>query len=148
MLSGGQMNIHPIRSGICIAFIALAASSAVANDGADKRPAALAKQLLTEALPNIPGKEVTMLTVEYPPGGASGAHRHNASTFVYVLEGSVVMQVEGGSEVTLAPGDTFYESPTDVHTISRNASDVAPAKFLVMFVKDQGAPTTTPASQR
>jgi quercetin dioxygenase-like cupin family protein len=141
------MNIHPICRAICIAIIALAASGPVAADEAEERPAAIAKPLLTQALPNIPGKQVTMLTVEYPPGGASAPHRHNASTFVYMLEGSVVMQVDGGPEVTLAPGDTFYESPTDVHTISRNASDVVPAKFLVMFVKDQGAPATTPASQ-
>jgi quercetin dioxygenase-like cupin family protein len=141
------MNIYPIRRGICIAIIALSASWAVAADRAEERPAAIAKQLLTQALPNMPGKEVTMLTVEYPPGGASAPHRHNASTFVYMLEGSVVMQVEGGSEVTLAPGDTFYESPADVHTVSRNASDVKPAKFLVMFIKEQGAPTNAPASQ-
>ena len=140
------MNTYPTRSGVCIALIALAASWAVAAGKADERPAAIAKQLLTETLPNIPGKEVTMLTVEYPPGGASGPHRHNASTFVYMLEGSVVMQVDGGPEVTLAPGDTFYESPTDVHTVSRNASEVKPAKFLVMFIKEQGAPTTAPAS--
>jgi quercetin dioxygenase-like cupin family protein len=142
------MNIHPILSRICVAIMAFAASWAVAADGAEERPAAIAKQLLTQALPNIPGKEVTMLTVEYPPGGASAPHRHNASTFVYMLEGSVVMQVEGGPEVTLAPGDTFYESPTDVHTVSRNASDVNPAKFLVMFIKEQGAPTSAPASQK
>jgi quercetin dioxygenase-like cupin family protein len=142
------MNIHPIRRGIRIAIIALSASWAVAADGAEELPAAIAKQLLTQALPDIRGKEVTMLTVEYPPGGASDPHRHNASTFVYILEGSVVMQVEGGSEVTLAPGDTFYESPTDVHTVSRNASDLKPAKFLVMFIKEQGAPTNAPASQK
>lgn len=87
-----------------------------------------------------------MITVEYPPGGASEAHRHHANTFVYMLEGSVVMQVEGGREVTLQAGDTFYESPTDVHTVSRNASDSKPAKFLVIFVKEQGASTIAPAS--
>jgi quercetin dioxygenase-like cupin family protein len=142
------MNIHPVLSGICLTIIPLGASSAVAAEGSEERPAAIAKQLLTQALPDIRGKEVTMLTVEYPPGGASDPHRHNASTFVYILEGSVVMQVEGGSEVTLAPGDTFYESPTDVHTVARNASDVKPAKFLVMFIKEQGAPTSAPAPQR
>jgi quercetin dioxygenase-like cupin family protein len=143
------MNIHPKRSRICISVImSLAASWAVAADGADERPAAIANQLLTKALPDMQGKEVTLLTVEYPPGGASAPHRHNASTFVYMLEGSVVMQVEGGPEVTLAPGDTFYESPTDVHTVSRNASDLETAKFLVIFVKDRGASTLTPVSQR
>ena len=85
-----------------------------------------------------------MLTVEYPPGAVSTRHRHNANTFVYVLEGSVVMQVEGGKEVTLGPGQTFYESPDDVHVVSKNASNSQPAKFLVFFVKDKGAPSLVP----
>jgi quercetin dioxygenase-like cupin family protein len=91
------------------------------------------------------GKEATMVTVEYPPGGSSAEHRHNAHTFVYVLEGSVVMQVKGGQEVTLGPGQTFYESPEDIHSVSRNASTTKPAKFLVFFVKQKGAPATVPA---
>ena len=86
-----------------------------------------------------------MLTIEYPPGATSKEHRHNAHTFVYVLEGSVVMQVKGGKEVTLGPGQTFYEAPADVHTVSRNASATKPAKFVVFFVKEKGAPTTVPA---
>ena len=86
-----------------------------------------------------------MVTVEYPPGGSSLPHRHNAHTFVYVLEGSVVMQVQGAAPVTLGPGETFYESPTDVHAVSRNASDTKPAKFLVLFVKDKGNPPVLPA---
>jgi quercetin dioxygenase-like cupin family protein len=86
-----------------------------------------------------------MLTVGYPPGGASASHRHNANTFVYVLEGSIVMQVAGGPETTLTVGQTFYESPTDIHTVSRNASDSKPAKILVFFVKDVGVPPTVPA---
>jgi quercetin dioxygenase-like cupin family protein len=85
-----------------------------------------------------------MLTVEYAPGASSTAHRHNANTFVYVLEGSVVMQVEGGKPVTLGPGQTFYESPSDVHVVSKNASDSQPAKFLVFFVKDKGASALVP----
>ncbi len=101
--------------------------------------------LMTKDLAGIAGKEGTMLTVEYAPGASSTAHRHNASTFVYVLEGSVVMQVKGGKEVTLGPGQTFYESPDDIHTVSRNASTTKPAKFLVFFVKDKGAPSTAPA---
>jgi quercetin dioxygenase-like cupin family protein len=101
--------------------------------------------LMTKDLAGIAGKEGTMLTVEYAPGASSTAHRHNASTFVYVLEGSVVMQVKGGKEVTLGPGQTFYESPDDIHTVSRNASTTKPAKFLVFFVKDKGAPSTVPA---
>ena len=101
--------------------------------------------LRTQELVGIAGKEVTMLTVEYPPGGSSAEHRHNAYVFVYVLEGAVVMRVRGGKEVTLGPGQTFYESPEDVHTISRNASTTKPAKFLVFFVKQKGAPLTAVA---
>jgi quercetin dioxygenase-like cupin family protein len=101
--------------------------------------------LIAKDLAGITGKEGSMVTVEYPPGGASSEHRHNAHTFVYVLEGSVVMQVKGGKEVTLGPGQTFYESPEDIHTVSKNASKTKPAKFLVFFVKDKGAPATVPA---
>jgi quercetin dioxygenase-like cupin family protein len=106
---------------------------------------ARATPLLTQELTGIPGKEAAMVTVEYPPGAASAEHRHNAHVFVYVLEGSVVMQVKGGNPVTLGPGQTFYESPEDVHTVSRNASATKPAKFVVFFVKDKGAPLTAPA---
>ena len=101
--------------------------------------------LVTKDLAGIAGKEGAMLTVEYAPGASSSEHRHNAHTFVYVLEGSVVMQVKGGKEVTLGPGQTFYESPDDIHTVSKNASSAKPAKFLVFFVKDKGAPATVPA---
>jgi quercetin dioxygenase-like cupin family protein len=100
--------------------------------------------LLEKDLVGVAGKQGVMLTVEYPPGASSGKHRHNASTFVYVLEGSLVMQVEGGEAVTLGPGETFYESPADVHVVSRNASATAPAKFLVFFVKDKAVPNTIP----
>ena len=100
--------------------------------------------LMTKDLTGIAGKEGSMVTVEYPPGASSLEHRHNAHTFVYVLEGSVVMQVKGGKEVTLGPGQTFYESPEDIHTVSKNASNTKPAKFLVFFVKDKGAPPTVP----
>jgi quercetin dioxygenase-like cupin family protein len=102
--------------------------------------------LLTKPLAGIDGKEGLMVVVEYPPGVASAAHRHNANTFVYVLEGSVVMQVAGGAETTLTAGQTFYESPSDVHTVSRNASNSKPAKILVLLVKDVGAPVTLPAN--
>ena len=100
--------------------------------------------ILTKDLAGLAGKEGLMLTVEYAPGGSSARHRHNAHTFVYVLEGSIVMQVEGGKEVTLGPGQTFYESPDDVHVVSKNASDSQPAKFLVFFVKDKGASSLVP----
>ena len=95
--------------------------------------------LMTKDLAGIAGKEAAMLTVEYAPGAVSTKHRHNANTFVYVLEGSIVMQVEGGTAVTLGPGQTFYESPDDIHAVSKNASDTKRAKFLVFFVKDKGA---------
>ena len=114
------------------------ATAALAADAAKVTPL-VAKDL------GFAGKEATMVTVEYAPGGSSAEHRHNAHTFVYVLEGSLVMQVRGGKLVTLGPGDTFYESPEDVHTVSRNASATKPAKFLVFFVKDKGAPPTVPA---
>lgn len=100
--------------------------------------------LMSEVLTDISGKEGLMITVEYAPGGSSPIHRHNAHAFVYVLEGSIVMQVKGGKEVTLTPGQTYYESPNDVHVVSRNASTTAPAKFLVVLVKDKGAPVVVP----
>lgn len=109
---------------------------------ADVPKEASVKPLLTQDLPDIAGKEVLMLTVEYPPGGASKAHRHNADVFVYVLEGSVTMQVDGAQPVTLTVGQTFHEKPTDVHRVSANASKTAPAKFLVFIVKDKGKATT------
>jgi quercetin dioxygenase-like cupin family protein len=101
--------------------------------------------LLSKDLTGIPGKEALMITVEYAPGATDAIHRHNAHVFVYVLEGSVVMQVRGGEEVTLVPGQTFYEGPQDVHVVGRNASKTEPAKFLVFFVKDKGVPPLVPA---
>ena len=101
--------------------------------------------LLSKDLTGIPGKEGRMITVDYAPGATDAIHRHNAHVFVYVLEGSVVMQVRGGKEVTLVPGQTFYEGPQDVHVVGRNASKTKPAKFLVFFVKDKGAPPLIPA---
>ena len=100
--------------------------------------------LMSEVLTDISGKEGLMITVEYAPGGSSPIHRHNAHAFVYVLEGSIMMQVKGGKEVTLTPGQTFYENPNDVHVVSRNASITEPAKFLVVLVKDKGAPVVVP----
>jgi quercetin dioxygenase-like cupin family protein len=102
-------------------------------------------QLFSKDLADCPGKEGLMITVEYPPGHSDEVHRHNAHAFVYVLEGSVVMQVRGGKEVTLTPGQTFYEGPDDVHIVGRNASKTKPAKFVVFFVKNKGAPVLIPA---
>jgi len=107
--------------------------------------AASAQVLMTKDLTGIPGKEGVVLTVDVAPGAASAPHRHNAHTFVYVLEGSMIMQVKGGKEVTVGPGQTYYESPDDIHTVSKNASSTAPAKFLVFMVKEKGAPITIPA---
>src|ERR1700720_1091718 len=101
-------------------------------------------ELMSKDLTNLPGKEGLMVIVEYPPGSTDPIHRHNAHGFIYVLEGSIVMQVRGGKEVTLKPGQTFYEGPDDVHVVGRNASQTKPAKFVVFFVKDKGAPIVVP----
>ena len=103
--------------------------------------------LMSKDLTEVPGREVLMITVEYPPGGTDPIHRHNAHAFVYVLEGSIVMQVKGGREVTLTPGQTFYEGPDDVHLVGRNASSTKPAKFLVFLVKAKGAPVLVPVPE-
>ena len=103
-------------------------------------------ELMSKDLADLPGKEGLMITVEYPPGSSDPIHRHNAHAFVYVLEGSIVMQVRGGKEMTLTPGQTFYEGPDDVHVVGRNASQTKPAKFVVFFVKDKGAPVLVPAN--
>jgi len=107
-------------------------------------PTAQVKPLMTKSLPNIPGKEATMLLVTYPPGSKDHAHRHNANAFVYVLEGSIVMQMKGEPKVTLHPGQTFYEGPTGVHLVGENASKTKPAKFVVILVKDKGSPVLVP----
>jgi|SRR5262249_11690417 len=101
--------------------------------------------LMSKDLTEFPGKEGLMITVEYPPGAVDPIHRHNAHAFVYVLEGTIVMQVRGGKEVTLTPGQTFYEGPNDVHVVGRNVSKTKPAKFVVFLVKDKGAPVFVPA---
>ena len=132
------MKYRSAISSALVGLLCLLAAPALAED-------AKIIPLLTKELAGLAGKEGTMLSVEYPPGGSSAKHTHNAHTFVYVLEGSIVMQVEGGKEVTLGPGQTFYESPTDLHTVSKNASNTQPAKFLVFFVKDKGAPLLVPA---
>jgi quercetin dioxygenase-like cupin family protein len=100
--------------------------------------------LFSKDLTDFPGKEGVMITVEYPPGSSDPIHRHNAHAFVYVLEGAIVMQLRGGKEVTLTPGQTFYEGPDDVHVVGRNASQTKPAKFVVFLVKDKNAPILVP----
>ena len=103
-------------------------------------------ELFSTELKDLPAKEGLMILVVYPPGSVDPIHRHSAHGFIYVLEGSIVMQVRGGKEVTLTPGQTFYEGPEDVHVVGRNASKTEPAKFVVVFVKDKGAPVLVPAS--
>ena len=120
---------------------AAAASAAPSKASQD----AIVKQLMTKDLAGAAGKEVLMVTVEYLAGGASLPHRHNAQVFVYVLEGKVRMQVQGSAAVTLGPGETFYESPDDIHTISANASRTKSARILAFIIKDKGAPVSTGA---
>ena len=117
----------------------LIASTLIAQD-------AKVTPLMSKDLAEFPGKEGLMITVVYPPGASDPIHRHNAYAFVYVLEGSVVMQVKDGKEITLTPGQTFYEGPKDIHTVGRNVSSTEPAKFIVFLVKDKGAPVVVPVS--
>lgn len=130
------------RMKIMLVLLFLAASTLAAQEPAEKD--AKVTHLMTKALAENPGKEVLVLTVEYAPGGVDPVHRHNAQAFVYVLEGTIIMQVKGGKEVTLAPGDTFYEGPDDVHTVGKNASSTKPAKFVVVLIKEKGAPVLVP----
>src|SRR4030081_1025538 len=102
------------------------------------------KSLMSKDLLEFPGKEGLLITVVYPPGASDPIHRHNAHAFLYVLEGSVVMQVKGGKEITLTPGQSFYEGPNDIHAVGRNASSTKPARFLVFLVKDKSAPVLIP----
>ena len=106
---------------------------------------AVVKSLMTKELADMPGKEALMIMVEYPPGSKDAPHRHNAHAFVYVLEGTIVMQLKGKQPVTLTAGQTFYEGPGDVHVVGRNASSTKPARFLVLLLKDKGAPVLVPA---
>src|SRR6516164_7369507 len=103
--------------------------------------------LMSKDLIEFPGKEGLMILVEYPPGSSDPIHRHNAPAFVYVLEGTIIMQLKGGKEVTLTSGQTFYEGPDDIHVVGRNASKTKPAKFVVFLVKDKGAPVLVPANE-
>ena len=122
-------------------FITLLAGIAILSLPASSAEVAM---LFKQDLADMPGKAGQLLTVEFAPGEVSAAHRHNAHTFVYVLEGSVVMQVQGGEAKTLTAGQTFYENPDDIHTVANNASDTEPAKILVFFIKDSDAPASMP----
>jgi quercetin dioxygenase-like cupin family protein len=151
------MRIRTAAALICAAVFTVAVGSSAsrlhaetatlaASAAASASPAV--NDLMARDLVGVAGKEVRMLTVEYAPGGSSPSHRHDAEVFVYVLQGSLRMQVRGLPAVTLKAGDTFYESPHDVHEVSANASDTEPAKFLVFMVKDKAAPVSSPPSQR
>jgi quercetin dioxygenase-like cupin family protein len=128
-----------LGAALILAFGSLPIRSACAAESAVVTP------LMLKELADIPGKEMLMITVDYPPGAVDPVHRHNAHAFVYVLQGSIVMQVRGGKEVTLVPGQTFYEGPDDVHTVGRNASATEPAKFIVILLKKTGADVVLPA---
>jgi quercetin dioxygenase-like cupin family protein len=108
-------------------------------------PAAVATPLMLKELTDIPGKEALMLHVVYPPGSRDQAHRHDAHAFIYVLEGSIVMQLKGSEPVTVKAGQVFYEGPDDVHLIGRNASATQPASFVVVLIKKRGAEVVLPA---
>lgn len=127
-----------VKLGLCVFVFACLATAVPAV------PEPEVEALVSKELKDIPGKEGLLLSVTYPPGGADPVHRHNAHGFVFVTEGSIVMQVKGGKEVTLTKGQTFYEGPDDVHTVGRNASKTEPAKFVVFLVKDKGAPALVP----
>jgi quercetin dioxygenase-like cupin family protein len=121
------------------------ACSTQLTQSAPAAPQPVVAPVMRKDLPDVPGKEMLMLTVDYPPGAVESIHRHDAHAFVYVLEGSIVEQVRGGKEVTLAPGQTFYEGPNDVHTVGRNASTTKPAKFIVVLLKKKGVDAVLPA---
>ncbi len=124
-----------------VVFLAFSLSLAGGTLVAQKDPV---RSLMSKDLAGVAGKELSMLSVEYSPGESTPAHTHPAQAMVYVLEGSIVMQAKGNAPVTLASGQTWYEGPDDVHIVSRNASNSAPAKYLVFMVKDKGAPILTP----
>jgi quercetin dioxygenase-like cupin family protein len=131
-------------SGLKYSGVLLVGCSVVSAHAAEG-PSPTVVPLFSRDLADIPGKEALMITVEFPPGGADPVHRHDAHGFIYVLEGTIVMQVAGGAEVTLTPGQTFYEGPADVHTVGRNASATKPAKFLVLLIKNRGVAPVLPA---
>ena len=128
-----------------IVFSLLAAALPFGSALAQTAPPPVVVPVLQKDLPDVPGKEMLMLSVEYPPGAVEHIHRHDASAFVYVLDGTIVEGVRGSKEVTLRPGQTFYEGPDDVHTVGRNASATQPAKFVVVLVKKKGVDAVLPA---
>ena len=120
---------------------ALMMLAAVPGEAAD------VKELFAIDLKDYAGKEGRIVEVLYPPGARDMVHRHDAHAFVYVLEGEIVMQLKGQPAITLKAGQTFYEGPTDVHVVGRNASNTEPARFVVVLLKAKGAPILTPAKE-
>jgi quercetin dioxygenase-like cupin family protein len=146
-LTGGSLILDPPtneRPMKRIPYALLAAALPLGGALAQTAPQPVVVPIMQKDLPDIPGKEMLMLSVEYPPGAVEHIHRHDASAFVYVLEGTIVEGVRGGKEVTLTPGQTFYEGPDDVHTVGRNASTTKPAKFVVVLVKKKGVDAVLP----
>ncbi len=134
------MNMPSILSLSALLWSGAAAAHGPAHDAPGGAPPPVVTHVMTQALPDYPGKEAVILDVQYPPGGADPVHRHDAHGFVYVLEGTIVMGVAGGKEVTLTPGQAFHEGPADLHTVGRNASQDKPARFVVLLLKDIGKP--------
>jgi quercetin dioxygenase-like cupin family protein len=132
------MSMNISRAALVAGFLCIAGGRLMAQE-------AKVTPLMTKELADMPGKEALMITVEYPPGSKDAPHRHNAHAFVYVLEGTIVMQLKGQKPVTLTAGQTFYEGPEDVHVVGRNASSTKTAKFVVLLLKKQGAPVLVPA---
>lgn len=130
-----------LLKGLLISLALLDATVSFAHDDHQGPDVAM---LMSKALPDMPGKEAIMLKVDYAPGEVEVPHRHDAHCFVYVLEGTIVMAVKGGKELTLSAGQSFYEGPDDIHTIGRNASKTKPASFLVVMLKEQGKPPVLP----
>jgi quercetin dioxygenase-like cupin family protein len=133
-----------IRTSGAVALFVLAVTQRTAAD--DPKNFAMVTPLMNKELAGLPNKEANLLTVEYLPGGASLPHRHDAHVFVYVLEGALLMQVDGQETVTLEAGKTFYENPDDVHRVSANASNTEPAKFLVFMIKERDKPVSRPVA--
>ena len=129
------MRVLKIFAGVFLLGISAAASA----------QSVAVRNLFQTDVADVTNQEIIVLEVNYPAGNDSPVHRHNAHTIVYVLEGTVIMQVEGSEPQTLGPGEIFYENPDDIHSMSRNASDTEPAKILVFFLKGKGAATTEPA---
>ena len=132
---------NPWNPGMALVFVC----SAQLAQSAHAAPQPVVVPLMQKDVVDVPGREMVMITVDYPPGAVEHIHRHNAYAFVYVLEGSIIEQVRGGKEVTLTPGQTFYEGPDDVHAVGRNASATQPAKFVVVLLKKKGVDAVLPA---